>query len=156
MDDTKNLKNISPVEQLRRTTLLWRAVADRDLSSSELTYSRWTALWKLMQLGDNVSQKTLAQSLGIELGSLMRTLNQLENQGLIERHCNEEDKRARIISLTDQGKEVMKTIEAKVLRIRRHLLADIDEEALHQLRVTLEKIEHNALVYLGKEEGKSE
>ncbi|SHO58206.1 Transcriptional regulator SlyA [Vibrio quintilis] len=154
MDDPKHLKNLSPAEQLGRTARLWRAVADRDLASLELTYSRWTALWKLMRLGDNVSQKTLAESLEIELGSLMRTLNQLEGQGLIERHCNEEDKRARIISLTDRGKDVMKTIESRVLRIRRNLMAGIDEEELNQLRSTLEKIEHNALAYLSNEEGK--
>ena len=75
-------------------------MADLELAPLGLTHPRWTALWKLSRLGGHLSQKTLAEALEIELPSLMRTLGQLEEQGLIERHCCSQDKRARIVTLT--------------------------------------------------------
>ena len=101
--DLEMLRELSLAEQLGRLHRLWRTVADLELAPLGLTHPRWTALWKLSRLGGHLSQKTLAEALEIELPSLMRTLGQLEEQGLIERHCCSQDKRARIVTLTPAG-----------------------------------------------------
>ncbi|NMT56223.1 MarR family transcriptional regulator, partial [Vibrio parahaemolyticus] len=105
----------------------WKMVADRELEPLNLTYPRWTALWKLYRMGDNISQKHLAEALEIELASLMRTLKLLEEQSLIVRHCCEHDKRARIVSLTEEGKTLLKQMEARILQVRSKLLTDIND-----------------------------
>lgn len=145
VDDIKVLRELSLAEQLGRLARLWRTAADKELAPLALTYSRWTALWKLKSLNDNVSQKTLADALEIELASLMRTLKQLEEQGLIVRHCSDKDKRVRIVSLTDQGSAVISKIEAHIMQVRRDLLAGIDEAELAQFKNIIEKIARNAL-----------
>ena len=81
--DLEMLRELSLAEQLGRLHRLWRTVADLELAPLGLTHPRWTALWKLSRLGGHLSQKTLAEALEIELPSLMRTLGQLEEQGLI-------------------------------------------------------------------------
>ncbi|WNJ97979.1 MarR family transcriptional regulator [Vibrio ruber] len=144
VDDLNMLKNLSLAEQLARAARLWKSVANQELTPLGLTQSRWVALWKLQRLGDKISQKVLADALEIELGSLMRTLKLLEEQNLIERHCCPHDKRARIVHLTDSGRELLKQIEEKVLHVRRCMLINIDEAELCQLSKTLEKIAHNA------------
>lgn len=150
IENTHTLKELSLAEQFARLSRLWKMVADRELSPLGLTHPRWTALWKLQRLGDNVSQKTLAEALEIELASLMRTLKQLEEQSLIERHCCQNDKRARIVSLTSNGRALIKQMETRILQVRQNLLGNIDDQQLHQLTLTLEQITHNALDTLSK------
>ncbi|WP_019615708.1 transcriptional regulator SlyA [Psychromonas ossibalaenae] len=145
IDDIKVLQELSLAEQLGRLARLWRTAADKELAPLGLTYSRWTALWKLKSLKDNVSQKTLADALEIELASLMRTLKQLEEQGLIVRHCSDKDKRVRIVSLTVQGGEVISKIETHIMQVRHDLLAGIDEAELAQFKKIIEQIARNAL-----------
>jgi MarR family transcriptional regulator for hemolysin len=69
----------------------------------------------------------------------------LEEQGFIERHCNTQDKRVRIVSLTSSGHDILRTIEAKVIQVRKRMLTQIDENELAQLNHALEKIIHSAL-----------
>lgn len=125
-------------------------MADVELAPLGLTHPRWTALWKLLRLGDNVSQKVLADALEIELASLMRTLGQLEEQGLVERHCCTKDKRARIVSLTPAGKDVLKQVEARIIHVRGELLAGISASELGEFERIISLISENALAKLAK------
>lgn len=141
----ESLKELSLAEQLARVSRLWKMVADRELAPLGLTNPRWTALWKLQRLGDNVSQKKLAESLEIELPSLMRTLSQLEEQSLITRYCCETDKRARIVALTEEGKALLKKMETRIIQVRAQLLTNIDDEEMKKLSLILDQMSHNAL-----------
>ncbi|EPQ8263565.1 transcriptional regulator SlyA [Vibrio alginolyticus] len=145
IQDINSLRDLSMAEKLSRVARLWKMVADRELEPLNLTYPRWTALWKLYRMGDNISQKHLAEALEIELASLMRTLKLLEEQSLIVRHCCEHDKRARIVSLTEEGKTLLKQMEARILQVRSKLLTDINDQELQQLSLILDQIAHNAL-----------
>lgn len=79
----------------------------------------------------------------------MRTLGQLEEQGLIERHCCSQDKRARIVTLTPAGKELLDQIEDRIMEIRRELLAGISQRELEQFEDIVHRICANALGKIG-------
>ncbi|MCH1930284.1 transcriptional regulator SlyA [Shewanella sp. A25] len=149
-NELERLKELSLAEQLGRLHRLWRTVADMELIPLGLTHPRWTALWKLLRLGDNVSQKVLADALEIELASLMRTLGQLEEQGLVERHCCQTDKRARIVSLTPSGKEVLKLMETRIIKVRGELLNGVSADELSEFERLISLISDNALAKLAK------
>ncbi|MFM2479062.1 MarR family transcriptional regulator [Celerinatantimonas sp. MCCC 1A17872] len=133
-------------EKLGRASRLWRSVADRCLHPLGLTHPRWTALWKLARLEGDVTQKRLADALEIELPSLMRTLGQLEEQGYIVRYSSQHDKRARIVSMTDQGAELLDEIAQRILTVRKALLKNVDERQLQEFEAVLAQISSNALV----------
>ncbi|MCG9696478.1 MarR family transcriptional regulator [Shewanella sp. Isolate11] len=135
----------SVAERLARLSRLCRTVADEELAPLAFTYSRWTALWKLYRMGQDVSQKDLADSLEIELASLMRTLGQLEEQELIERHCCPHDKRVRRVSLTAQGFDVIESIKLKIFNIRQQLFAGISAENMALFESVMQQITDNAL-----------
>ncbi|MFC3032709.1 MarR family transcriptional regulator [Pseudoalteromonas fenneropenaei] len=141
-------KQLSLAEQLGRVSRLWKMVADKELAPLGLTHPRWTALLKLQRLGDHIGTKQLAEALEIELPSLMRTLSQLEEQGLVTRHCCPNDKRTRIIHLTDSGKALLTEMESHILSVRRTLLASLNDEQQAALSQTLAQIAENALVQL--------
>jgi MarR family transcriptional regulator for hemolysin len=132
-------------ERLGRLARLWRMVADAELAPLGLTHSRWSVLWKLYRMGQEISQKALADALEIELASLMRTLGHLEQQGLIVRHCCPHDKRVRRIALTETGFEVLEFMEERIMRVRAELYADISPEALSIFESTLNQISDNAI-----------
>ncbi|MBF9003377.1 MULTISPECIES: transcriptional regulator SlyA [Vibrio] len=143
--DTDIFRQLSLAERLARVSRLWKMAADRELAPLGLTHPRWTALWKLQRLGDHISQKQLACALEIELPSLMRTLNQLEEQLLITRHPCEHDKRSRIVCLTPEGQQLLTKMETKIMRVRNQILAEISNEEVETLSLLLEKIADNAL-----------
>ena len=147
--DLEMLRELSLPERLGRLHRLWRTVADLALAPLGLTHPRWTALWKLSRLGGHLSQKALAEALEIELPSLMRTLGQLEEQALIERHCCSQDKRARIVTLTPAGKALLDQIEGHILDIRQDLLAGISQQELTQFEDIVHRISANALGKIG-------
>ncbi|WP_120510575.1 transcriptional regulator SlyA [Photobacterium salinisoli] len=151
IQDMNILRDLPLAEQLSRVSRLWKMVADRELAPLGLTHPRWTALWKLQRLGDNVSQKTLAEALEIELASLMRTLKQLEEQSLVTRRCCDSDKRARIVSLTEEGRQLLTLMEARIMQVRKQLLSNISSQELQKLGLILEQIAHNALDSLNTE-----
>ncbi|MFA7259661.1 MAG: transcriptional regulator SlyA [Aeromonas bestiarum] len=153
MKDLEMLRELSLAERVGRLHRLWRTVADLELAPLGLTHPRWTALWKLSRLGGHLSQKTLAEALEIELPSLMRTLGLLEEQGLVERHCCSQDKRARIVTLTPAGKALLDQIEDRIMDIRRDLLTGISQRELEQFEDIVHRISANAL---GKIDSQSE
>ncbi|MDF2415193.1 transcriptional regulator SlyA [Aeromonas sp. 1HA1] len=149
MKDLEMLRELSLAERVGRLHRLWRTVADLELAPLGLTHPRWTALWKLSRLGGHLSQKTLAEALEIELPSLMRTLGLLEEQGLVERHCCCKDKRARIVTLTPEGKALLDQIEHRIMDIRRDLLTGISQRELEQFEDIVHRISANALGKIG-------
>lgn len=151
MKDLEMLRELSLAERVGRLHRLWRTVADLELAPLGLTHPRWTALWKLSQLGGHLSQKTLAEALEIELPSLMRTLGLLEEQGLIERHSCSQDKRARIVTLTPEGKALLDQIEDRIIGVRRDLLAGISQKELTQFEDIVHRISANALSKIGSQ-----
>jgi MarR family transcriptional regulator for hemolysin len=151
MKDLEMLRELSLAERVGRLHRLWRTVADLELAPLGLTHPRWTALWKLSRLGGHLSQKTLADALEIELPSLMRTLGLLEEQGLVERHCCCKDKRARIVTLTPEGKALLDQIEDRIMDIRRDLLTGISQRELEQFEDIVHRISANALGKIGSQ-----
>lgn len=145
MTDLERLRELSLAEQIARMHRLWRTTADLELAPLGLTHARWTALWKLSRMGTHVSQKTLAEALEIELPSLMRTLGQLEEQGLIERHSCSQDKRARIVCVTPAGQTLLDQIAGRIMRLRQELLVGIDEQSLRQFEAIVQRISANAI-----------
>ncbi len=146
--DKQHLQNLPLAERLGRLMRLWRMVADAELTPLGLTHPRWSALWKLRQLGDCISQKCLAEGLEIELASLMRTLNQLEQQDLIVRKPCPNDKRARLVCLTPQGKTILKQMETRIFDVRRKVLSGLSEQQLQEFEAMVELITQNALEQL--------
>jgi MarR family transcriptional regulator for hemolysin len=94
-------------------------------------------------MGDNTSQKHLADALEIELASLMRTLGQLEEHGLIQRHTCKEDKRVRLVNLTPEGIAIIRQMESRIVQVRTELLAGITPEELTLFDSVIERITIN-------------
>ena len=121
----------------------WRAVIDDAILDTGLTQSSWTVMMQLEQLGENVSVSELAEVQGIELPPLMRTLTQLEKQGYLLRTTSPYDKRIRLLTLTPEGKAVLKTLTRVIEEFQTRVSQNIAPEDLDIFSATLNQIACN-------------
>lgn len=144
---TSELKKVNKENLLYRLAFLtrrWRQVLDNAFQSSGLTDAAWRPLLHLHHLGDGIRQKDLAASLGIEGPSLTRLLDQLIAKGLIERLEDASDRRAKLLTLSPQGRVMVTRIASKVAALEENLLSQFSEQEIDQMAGFVERLE-NAL-----------
>lgn len=100
---------------LARLVRVWRALIDHRLKPLELTQTHWVTLHNIHQLPPEQSQIQLAKAIGIEQPSLVRTLDQLEEKGLISRQtcASDPDLRKRSAGQTHQADGKSRTADQR-------------------------------------------
>lgn len=147
------MQQISVAFQLARIPRIWRAIIDRRLAPEGLTQTRWVTLYHLWRLGDNQPQRELARIIGVEAPSLVRTLDQLAEQGLIERRPGEFDRRTKHIFLTQAATPLLERIEAEVSDVMSEMLSGLSADEIAQFTTLLTRIENNGLAVREQEQG---
>lgn len=92
-----------------------------------------------------VANSTGKKAIGIEQPSLVRTLDQLEEKGLISRQTCASDRRAKRIKLTEKAEPLISEMEAVINKTRAEILHGISAEELEQLIKLIAKLEHNII-----------
>ena len=120
---------------------IWRRETDQALSDHGLSDATAIPLLVLSRQGDNVRQGVLADELGIEGPSLVRLIDLLQAEGLVERREDPTDRRAKTLHLTATGEAKVEEINRVLRRMRANLLKDIGSDALAITFATLQRIE---------------
>ncbi len=119
---------------LHHVARAWRAEADAALAEYGLSEATAWPMLHIRQIGEGQRQGALARALGIEGPSLVRLLDHLCAAGLVLRLDDAEDRRAKTIHLTDEGRRLLDRLDEVLGSVRRRLLADVSAE---ELRVAL-------------------
>lgn len=106
----------------------WRREIEAHLASVGMSDATWIPLVHLSETGDGISQIALAKRIGIDGSSLVRVIDILVRAGLIERRADESDGRARLIYLTDQGRERVAEIRKELDRAEQSFLTDLSDD----------------------------
>ncbi|CNE91302.1 transcriptional regulator SlyA [Yersinia nurmii] len=130
---------------LARLVRVWRALIDHRLKPLELTQTHWVTLHNISRLPPEQSQIQLAKAIGIEQPSLVRTLDQLEDKGLITRHTCANDRRAKRIKLTEESCPIIKEVDDVIKATRKEILGGISEEEVILLSGLIVKLEQNII-----------
>ncbi len=125
-----------PVEQfgplLGQTARAWRLELDRRMAALGLTDARGFALLKLFRAGASLSQKELAGLTGVQEPTLVRVIDWLEAEGLVQREASLSDRRAKRLTLTAEGDRKARRIDAVAREVREELFRGIDQQRLEQ------------------------
>ncbi len=108
----------------------WRNHINEELRKTGQSHARWiTLLWAHL-LGGTANHRELAERIGVELPTLIRLLNSLEAEGLLERAALPGPGRAKTVRLTDRGRTVLAELNAISEHARADFLKDADLEKL--------------------------
>lgn len=117
---------------LTHASRAYKAMADKVASQYSLSQATALPVLILSRLDqDGVRPGVLADALGLEPSSLVRVVGLLIENGLIERRDDPQDRRARILQLTGEGRSRAAQMEAALIPFRRSVFegvepADID------------------------------
>jgi MarR family transcriptional regulator for hemolysin len=110
--------------ELGRVSRRWRTRLDERLKHMDLTQARWLVLRHLSETGP-ISQRELADRIGVEGPTLVRGLDRLEDLGLVARRACGDDRRVKHVHLTDGAGPVLDEINRISIELREELLAGI-------------------------------
>jgi MarR family transcriptional regulator for hemolysin len=116
-------------ESLYLATHAWRTELDRRLRPLGFSHSRWLLLLHLSRR-DGCTHSELAQSMCIEAATLVRAVDHMEKEGLIERCGSETDRRVKHLHLTEEGKTMVKKIRTYTDGMRKELLDELDQDKI--------------------------
>jgi MarR family transcriptional regulator for hemolysin len=122
----------------------YKAAADKMAASFGLSHATAWPIVMIGRLGDGVRPGTVADALGLEPPSLVRVIDQLVESGLIERHDDPADRRAKTLHLSAKGRTCASGLEKALIPFRRQLFGNLDpadiaacERVLSSLDATL-------------------
>jgi MarR family transcriptional regulator, transcriptional regulator for hemolysin len=101
----------------------------------------------------SVRQATLAERVGVEAMTLSSYLDRLEGRGLICRTPDPGDRRAKLVSVTDEAEPVLEAIVQVSAALRADFSGSFSPEKIEELRQGLKQI-HGSLLAMRPECGK--
>jgi MarR family transcriptional regulator for hemolysin len=117
---------------------------DERLKDLGVTQARWSTMVYLEKGGEGLTQRELASLMAIENPTLVRLLDSLEQQGLIERRPCPNDRRARRLHLTNAGRAFMDDLSERAEVLREEMLEGISDEEIECTVKVFHKILENA------------
>jgi MarR family transcriptional regulator, transcriptional regulator for hemolysin len=108
----------------------WRRVSDDALAAYNVSEACAVPLIVAGRLGAAVRQVELAEQVGIEGPSLVRLLDQLCAAGLMRRDADPDDRRAKIVALTDAGRALTERMEEDLRILRARVLKGVSRADL--------------------------
>ncbi|WP_235506501.1 MarR family winged helix-turn-helix transcriptional regulator [Altererythrobacter sp. Root672] len=119
----------------------WMALIDSKVSKST-GYARpqWQTLFAIAFQGGRATTIELAERMGVKWPALVRTLNSLEADGLIVRNENPDDRRSRLIEITNAGSQVLARVQPVVDPTRKAVLEGFSEEEMQTFAGLLSRL----------------
>ncbi len=108
----------------------WRKHVDDRLKQHGQNIIRWQTLFELAVNKDGETLTSIATRVGAVGPRLVRILEELERDGLIERTVDEQDRRSKLIVLTAAGEQVVSAMFEMELELRKALFAGVGESEM--------------------------
>jgi DNA-binding MarR family transcriptional regulator len=124
------------------TARLMRRDFDRRARTVGLTRAQWMVISYLGR-SEGSNQAAIADFLDVEPITIVRHLDRLEEAGWIERRSDPNDRRARLIYLTDKARPILATKQELGAEMREVMLAGLSEQARDALLASLQLIRTN-------------
>lgn len=107
--------------------------AERKMHDYEIGLSEQIILMYLFSQ-TKINQDTIAKHFMIDKGAVAKTLNKLENKCFIKRLENKENKREKLISITEKGKGLMGNMSQVLEEWNSHLYQGLSEDDIKNMQ----------------------
>ena len=126
MPTTKELFGIAIGDCAR----IWRNKVNERLRPLGLSQATWLTLWNLSWFPEGLGQAELAERLGIEGPTLVRLLDRLEKDGLVQRIASVDDRRRKVVVLTESARPLLGQVKKIIAELRMDVMEAIPDEQL--------------------------
>ena len=155
---TRSADHRVPAELVASTSFLLKrlgfAAKERAMAAYEETglHPYHYAVMLVLDEGSRETQGSIADALGYDRGQLVGLLDELEEQGFVERKRDPNDRRRHLVRLTPEGKKTLRRLRTLAGRLDDEFLAplsDDEREALHALLLRLAEVHEPRCAPLG-------
>lgn len=73
-----------------------------------------------------MDQRTLAARIGLDTSTLGGVIDRLEKRALLRRVASEQDRRVRLLEITDEGRRLLQGLQGAVRKTQERILAPLD------------------------------
>ena len=118
----------------------WRSLLDEKLRATGQSSARMEALAAIYAEPEPRPQVDIAKRLRIEGPTLTRMLDALEKDRLVARKPDPDDRRTKLLELTDEGKKVLERIFGEADELRTSLVGQIPAAEIDAMNGSLERL----------------
>jgi len=131
---------------VNNTAKLFQRSLDLELRKNVgVTLSQWRVVSSLV-LQPGLTQKEIADKMGIEGATLVPVIDKMEKEGLLKRKQDSSDRRVNRIYLTSKADSLWESMTSCALKIRKSSIRNISDGDIHITLDTLRKISKNLIV----------
>lgn len=120
-----------------RSSKIIAEAMENEFRPYHMTRSQWIALHYIFN-NDHITQRKLAEKMGIKEPSVVRLLQKLELDGLLYRSVSSEDKRIKQLELSVKGSEVYHELLPIAEKFMNNVIEGISEEDLQTFMKVME------------------
>lgn len=113
-----------PGHYIRRLQQIAVAIFLQETEAHGITPVQYAALHRVGMM-PGVDQRTLARSIGLDTSTIAGVIDRLEARGLMLRNASPEDRRVRLLSLSEAGQTLLDAIEPDMLQAQDRILAPL-------------------------------
>jgi len=126
-------------DRLLQIAVLIQEDLARYFADTALTPARPPLLWELNRLGPS-TQQALATTLKVSPRNITGLVDALEAGGFVIRRSHPRDRRAILVTLTDQGIQTIAEMEHERAQIASALIANLSSDQVEKLRQGLDSV----------------
>ncbi len=141
------MTNLSIISRYSRTYF------ERKLSEIHVGFTEQLILMYLNK-SDVINQENIAKHFLLDKGAIAKALNKLEEKEYIIRMDNPNNRREKLISITDKGQSIIQYMNRELQEWHDYLFEGLSKEEIEQFSATVGKISANAakVIHGGKSE----
>jgi DNA-binding MarR family transcriptional regulator len=118
--------NSLPGHDIRRLHQIAVALFMAETEPFGITPVQYAAL-QAVQNAPGTDQRTLASTIGFDTSTIAGVIDRLEARGLMQRSASAQDRRVRLLALTDAGQQLLADVTPSMLRAQGRILAPLPE-----------------------------
>lgn len=115
---------------------------EKRLNNYNITRTQWTALYYI-RANEMITQRQLADKMSLKEPTVVRLLDKMETLDWVVRINNEDDKRTKLLKLTDIGLKIEMEMLVVAEKFRDDVIKDISSEDLDIYNSVLNKMLSN-------------
>ena len=139
-----DMYGVELVRDIRMLANMYETIISGEMRQDKLSGPRWRLLLDLYvaeQSGQPwLSPTAMSKNLNVTKNTISSHLRSLENQGLIQRTLDSEDRRQFQIRISDEGRALIRDSTPQHIAFLNQLASDLDTAEIAQLRQLLQKL----------------